>query len=349
MMTNLPARIAHSILFRNISPSVFIFFTIILSGLTLWAVPQLQTMGMIIPDDHRIRLENELRTTLFHIVAAGFVLLGSYVAWRRFSSGQITERFTKAIEQLGSEKLVVRLGGIFALERIAKDSPDRDRWTIIEVLTAYVRENSWTGLDLQDVAKPAYGSELFGDMGEKDRKPRVDIQTVLTVIGKRSLTNGRGDHHRLNLSNADLRNVDLSGCNLKKADFSGAKLKGASLDGANLEEASFYRADLETAKLSNARLKGACFIHANLKDAHLPGTKLKRTNFLMANMKGAFLKRQYFTVTEGKRLNKIYIDGADLSEAMGLTPEQIESALIDETTKLPAYVDSARESSALVG
>ena len=73
------------------------------------------------------------------------------------------------------------------------------------------------------------------------------------------------------------------------------------------------------------------------------------SNFLMANMKGAFLKRQYFTITEGKRLNKIYIDGADLSEALGLTPEQIESALIDETTKLPAYVDSARESSTLVG
>jgi hypothetical protein len=42
---------------------------------------------------------------------------------------QITDRFTKAIEQLGSDKLAIRLGGIYALERIAKDSPatlDRD-------------------------------------------------------------------------------------------------------------------------------------------------------------------------------------------------------------------------------
>jgi hypothetical protein len=62
--------------------------------------------------------------------------------------GQITERFTSAIDQLGSEKLEVRLGGIYALERIARDSlemensPGRDYATIMDVLTAYVRENA---------------------------------------------------------------------------------------------------------------------------------------------------------------------------------------------------------------
>ncbi len=62
--------------------------------------------------------------------------------------GQITDRFTSAIEQLGSDKLEIRLGGIYALERIAGDSlamessPGRDYATIMEVLTAYVRENA---------------------------------------------------------------------------------------------------------------------------------------------------------------------------------------------------------------
>ena len=55
--------------------------------------------------------------------------------------GHVTDRFTKAIEQLGSDNLAVRLGGIYALERIAKDSK-RDHWTIMEVLTAYVRQNA---------------------------------------------------------------------------------------------------------------------------------------------------------------------------------------------------------------
>jgi hypothetical protein len=36
--------------------------------------------------------------------------------------GQVNERFSKAIEQLGSDKLDVRIGGIYALEQIAHDS-----------------------------------------------------------------------------------------------------------------------------------------------------------------------------------------------------------------------------------
>jgi hypothetical protein len=56
--------------------------------------------------------------------------------------GQVTDRYTKAVEQLGSyNKLDVRIGGIYALERVAHDSP-RDHPTVMEVLAAFVREHS---------------------------------------------------------------------------------------------------------------------------------------------------------------------------------------------------------------
>ena len=55
--------------------------------------------------------------------------------------GQVTDRYTKAIEQLGSDKLDVRIGGIYALERIARDSA-KDHPTVMEVLTAFIREHS---------------------------------------------------------------------------------------------------------------------------------------------------------------------------------------------------------------
>ncbi len=67
---------------------------------------------------------------------------------------RITESFSKAVEQLGSDKLEVRLGGIYSLERISKESPD-DYWTVMENLTAFVRERSRrneaerTSLDLE--------------------------------------------------------------------------------------------------------------------------------------------------------------------------------------------------------
>ena len=40
--------------------------------------------------------------------------------------GQYTDRFGRAVEQLGSEKIDIRLGGIYALERLAKDSAGRE-------------------------------------------------------------------------------------------------------------------------------------------------------------------------------------------------------------------------------
>ncbi|ACB52240.1 hypothetical protein cce_2892 [Crocosphaera subtropica ATCC 51142] len=60
-------------------------------------------------------------------------------------NSQITERFTKAVEQLGSENLSIRLGGIYALEKIAQDAPKTYHWTIMEILCAFIRnhELSW--------------------------------------------------------------------------------------------------------------------------------------------------------------------------------------------------------------
>jgi hypothetical protein len=54
---------------------------------------------------------------------------------------QITELFTAAVDQLGSDNLENRLGAIYALERIAEDSV-RDHWPIMEILATYVRQNA---------------------------------------------------------------------------------------------------------------------------------------------------------------------------------------------------------------
>ena len=53
------------------------------------------------------------------------------------------ERFTRAVDQLGDEKLQIRLGGIYALERIANES-EKDYWPIVKIFTAYIREKTST-------------------------------------------------------------------------------------------------------------------------------------------------------------------------------------------------------------
>ena len=81
---------------------------------------------------------------LFAAGALVFTALNFTLSRRTFElteQGQVTDRYTKAIEQLGSDKLDVRIGGIYALERIARDSA-RDHPTVMEVLTAFIREHS---------------------------------------------------------------------------------------------------------------------------------------------------------------------------------------------------------------
>jgi hypothetical protein len=140
---------------------------------------------------------------------------------------------------LGSEKVVIRLGGIYALEGVMNNS-DQYHQPVLEALTAFVREN----------AKLPPPKELL--------EPPTDIQAALTVIGRRVA--GQGD--------VDLSFANLSGANLTNADLSGANLTGATLTGANLTGADLTRADLTRANLSDADLT-----RANLTNFNLDGQK----------------------------------------------------------------------------
>ena len=51
---------------------------------------------------------------------------------------RVTELYTKAADQLGSDKAPVRLAGLYALERLAQDNPGQ-RQTIVNVICAYLQ------------------------------------------------------------------------------------------------------------------------------------------------------------------------------------------------------------------
>lgn len=170
---------------------------------------------------------------------------------------QITERFSKAIEQLGSDKPEVILGGIYTLERIARDSAP-DQWTIMEVLTAFVRQNA-------PIIKE--NESQSPEDQEKLLKLRISIQACLTVIAERK-------HPDLENKRLDLTKVNISGFNLYGADLKGANLFGADLREANLAGAVLIGADLRGAVLAGAVLIGANLFGAVLTGAVLAGAKL---------------------------------------------------------------------------
>lgn len=95
-------------------------------------------------------LENEYRATLAQMLGGVAIGIGLYFTWKKIlisQDGQITERFTQAVDQLGAldqkgnPAFEIRLGGIYALDRISKES-EKDSYPIMEILTAYIRKNS---------------------------------------------------------------------------------------------------------------------------------------------------------------------------------------------------------------
>ena len=51
---------------------------------------------------------------------------------------RIAETFSKAVEQIASDKLEVRLGGLYTLQRLSRESSD-DYLPIMELVSAFVR------------------------------------------------------------------------------------------------------------------------------------------------------------------------------------------------------------------
>src|SRR6266498_432858 len=219
-----------------------------------------------------LKAQNAVRTTLLQGLGGVVLLVGAYFTYRQVrigleqlelarqqaqrsdervreqlqiaQQGQITERFTRAIDQLGHTQLDVRLGGIYALERIARDS-SADRATIGEVLTAFVRSHApWP---------PRLPGQYVGaapiDQVPELQVQAADVQACLTVLGRGGFASppeGHGDPlspyaphavDQLDLHAVDLRHANLWGAHLEGADLSGADLEGANLLNVDLEGA----------------------------------------------------------------------------------------------------------------
>jgi uncharacterized protein YjbI with pentapeptide repeats len=270
---------------------------------------------------------------------------------------RITESFAKAVEQLGSNKLETRLGGIYTLERIAQES-EGEYWPIMETLTAYVRVHApWpprpvlgspfvqlqtSTVDRTDgESAPAEQPKNAAEQTGAQIWPSTDIQAVLTVLGRRNEKARQQDEEakrRLDFVATDLRNANVGSTNLQGADLRSANLQGALLTGAHLEGANLSGVSLEGANLSGAYLEGADLREAHLEGdylerAHLEGANLSEAHLEGTNLRGAYLK--------GANLSGAYLQGALLTgahlEGAGLVYADLESANIRG-----AYLEGAK-------
>jgi Pentapeptide repeats (8 copies) len=251
------------------------------------------------------QLQNNIRTTLLQGLAGIVVVAGAVATWRQVRisrEGQITDRLTRAVDQLGSKNVDVRLGGIYALERIAKNSV-ADRRTIQFQLGAFVRNHArWP--DIQDQQHPtATVDEHLSWL--QVRAP--DVQAAMEALGDRPPA---AEDWQLYLSRVDLRSLQLQGGRL-----AGAQMRYVNLARAWLQEAQLDRCDFKATDLRQANLRGAQLTKANLSSAYLQGANLRRANLSDADLRGTNLSDAILdnAVLTGARANDatIWPDGVD--------------------------------------
>ena len=247
--------------------------------------------------------------------------------------GLLNERYQKATEMLGNDVLSVRLGGIYALEHLAREHPDQYHLQIVKLLCAFVRNPPREG-----------GSETTPSEG-KGRKLREDVQAAIAALAARDETGleierqAAQDHpvgvdplreqkfmRVLDLSETDLRRETLTGA----PNLSGANLEGADLSGANLKNADLSNARLVSANLNLAILREPNLSRANLKEANLSRAVLSGGNLLETVLYYTNLSEALLSCVAGLTQTQLNMACADPDK-----PPRLNELVVDSQTGKP--------------
>ncbi|MFI9175814.1 pentapeptide repeat-containing protein [Streptomyces lincolnensis] len=271
--------------------------------------------------------------------------------------GQVTERFTAAVAQLGDTSPDVRLGGVYALERIMRDSP-KDQRSIVGVLSAFIRTHCGRATSDRQGPRDTVAVAAAAT-AVAERRPHHDDEELvnwsgcrLTDIAVEGAYLSFSDLSGVTISHTDLYSGDLSSSDLSRAvlddvgfdgvNFADSVLAGVDLTKSHPPEApnvvvflsdiEFPQCDLTRTNFSRLGLSHIDFRHADLTDANLSHTEVAPES-----QDPFFVGRTSF---EGATMANTNLDGADLREAHGLTVDQLITAHFTPATKLPAHLAS---------
>jgi uncharacterized protein YjbI with pentapeptide repeats len=251
----------------------------------------------------------------------------------------------------GSPSIEVRLGAIYALEKLARDDHQM-HWPIMETLCAYVRVNAGPPSPPDEKPLSIWGKCPRTGDEEKALKayidgllPRsVDVQAALSVIGRRKAQRERERIPRDDPtpSSAGAWRLDLTHSNLTRANLDGLDLAGARLDESALMLAHCDRARLAGVSLHDGHLEGA-----SLTEAHLTGARLVSAHLECAWMENAQLEKAHLECAsfgqaclEGASLGHACLNGAALT-GTDLTGAKLVSARLEDARMEKANLKGA--------
>jgi hypothetical protein len=230
----------------------------------------------------RLSAENDVRSTLLQglggLLALGGVAFGAVVTLRQVGASReqrSIDLFTKAIDQLASDQVSVRHGGVYALEQLS-ELDSRYRGHAHALLTAFVRQRApWPS------SRP--DSEVLADRARLQGGLADDIGAAISVLGRQAMIVGDAESE---LERVDLRCAELDDLNLPNVCFAHANLDGAVLRRANLSNATLLETTLRNTNLADADLREADFTRALLDGAILRGADLSNAKLEDADLAG---------------------------------------------------------------
>lgn len=276
------------------------------------------------------------RQTLLAITAAvgaGLTIIYTHLRHQLDRDANATGRYAEAVQQLGSESMSIRLGGVYALGRVAKDS-NGDRETIFQLLASFVKDRGGT-------AQSPHSNRLA-----------LDVIAALQLLGE-SWLRGNGGSRPVELRGwameaaqlpevrfppgTDMTRANLNGANLRGSSLDEAIISSASLGGVSLQDASIMRSFGESVDMSSANVRNATFSESRLPEVDMRGA---RGEMLQAN--GAFMAGADFA---GADLSFAEFQHADLSlsrfDGAILVGANLSHANLDGATFLKADLDHA--------
>ena len=238
----------------------------------------------------------------------------------------MNERYQKGAEMLGSDVLAVRLGGIYALQRLAQER-DEYHVPIIRLFCAFVCNPTETEDD---------GSAVTNGGNDRSRPPRPDVVALMEAIATRAVeraTLKQDNGYFLDFRNANLIGLDLSG--IGNVDLSWSRLTGANLSHIWLPpKTNFswvreaYGANLSQARLNRVNFEFCNFWGIDFSDSLLVGANLQCADLRKATLVNATLANADLSETEFRDANlsgtKFSLD--DHPPARGLTQNQLDTA-----------------------
>ncbi len=331
--------------------SVIVFLLLIY---LIWKLPKFQTgHAKDVKNGDNWRAENEFRRTLIQVFGGFIIIAGIFLSWEEFKqsrvefrqsqenmkAGQISSRFSKAIELLSKDKTATAIGAIYALEQIAKESHDDYLETVLDVLATFVRDFEYLTYqgkkekiskvmkELDEIEKKEGDSKekenLFFDKIELCPEVRVSLTVIERIRYKVAETLEPGLTQKIKELKKKIEDVkdkkngkekenDLKKLRSELAQYE-TELKGKinsyriNLSGSTLIKTELFKADFRGVDLMEADLRKAKFWMADFRKADLRRAKLWGADFFKADLRGAYLM-----ITD---LREASLRGADLRKA----------------------------------